>query len=139
MIFGQPPTPTPYSSLPNVPTAAALPGGVPYGPWGPLYRSAPGAQLPATYYPGMTRYPGHRRGMSGALGNLPVTFVNGFGQAGPTTLTGMLMAATVSAVAGAAYAMARDSRRPVLNPALVMGGLTFGGALLAKMFKNNGA
>lgn len=39
-------TPTHYSALPSMPQLNAMPQGVPAGPWGPLYRSAPGAQIP---------------------------------------------------------------------------------------------
>jgi hypothetical protein len=115
MMLAAPPA---YSSLPNMPSVNALPGGVPFGPWGKLYRSAPGAQLPAVHYPGM-------RGAG-------VT-IQGFGQTNGTagTLGRLLLAAGISAAVAAAFAMARDSSRPVLNPALVMGGITFGTGVLA--------
>lgn len=129
MMLAAPPA---YSSLPNMPTVNALPGGVPYGPWGSLYRSSPGAQLPAVHYPGM-------RG-GGLGGNAGVT-IQGFGQSTGRlgTVGTLFIAAGISAAMAAAYAMARESRRPILNPALVMGGITFGTGLLAIAATKNGA
>lgn len=133
MMIAGPPA---YSSLPNIPNVNALPGGVPYGPWGNLYRSAPGAQLPAVHYPGM--YPG-RHGMRG-FGAAGVT-IQGFGQGnGLGTAGTLLIAAGISAAVGAAYAMAIKTRKPIRNAALVMGGITLGTGLLAIAAKKaNGA
>ena len=132
MIAGPPS----YSSLPNIPNVNALPGGVPYGPWGNLYRSAPGAQIPAVHYPGMNPY-----GMRGGLGAAGVT-IQGFGQAtnGLGNTGTLLIAAAISAAVGAAYAMAIKTRKPIRNAALVMGGITLGTGLLAiAATKANGA
>lgn len=124
MMLAAPPA---YSSLPNIPSVNALPGGVPYGPWGKLYRSAPGAQIPAVHYPGM-------RGAAGVT-------IQGFGQTNGTAgvLVRLFLAAGISAAIAAAFSMARDSSRPVLNPALVMGGITFGTGLIAVASAQKGA
>ena len=80
---------TAYSSLPGQPTMHALPQGVPFGPWQHLYRAAPGAQIPATYLPGMSRHPG--RAMHGALGNVPgVSLVGGLGASQVTSPVALL-------------------------------------------------
>ena len=134
-------SPTPYSSVPAMPTVNAMPGGVPYGPWQSLYRAAPGAQLPAVDLPGLRNY-----GMMGAFGAPQVKFM-GLGQNGqPLTkqqiVIGLLAATAISAGIAAGFSMARDSGRPIVNPALFMGGVTLAGGLLTMLAKNgnnNGA
>lgn len=122
--------PTQYSSLPGMPTINAMPGGLPQGPWGPLYRSAPGAQIPAVRYPGMM----------GALG-APVQILGADepmtkGQMAKAVVVGTAMSAGV----GAAFAAAVGSGNPVRNGALVLGGLSLASGLLAiALKKDNGA
>ncbi len=118
--------PTQYESLPSVPQVNAMPQGVPSGPWGPVYRSAPGAQLPAVAYPGMMGPPRAPVRIDGALGQ---------GTAWDTAKTAAV-GALFAVITGAAYAFSRDSRRPVLYPALTLGGLSVVGTLAAAMMKN---
>jgi hypothetical protein len=109
-----------------MPTVNALPGGVPYGPWGPLYRAAPGAEIPAVYYPGMQ---GAGFGARSARG---VTLLGPFGQVDTTTqaLGTMLVTAAIAAGGAAIFALAIKSRNPVRNAALTAGGLSLGAGLL---------
>jgi hypothetical protein len=117
-----------------MPTVNALPGGVPYGPWGPLYRAAPGAEIPAVYYPGMTHAPGMRTGLRGfgATGARAVTLLGPFGQVDTTAgaLGTMLVTAAIAAGGAALFAMAVKSKNPVRNSALLAGGLSLGTGLL---------
>jgi hypothetical protein len=117
-------SPTNYNSLPPMPQISALPQGIPSGPWGPLYRSAPGAQLPAVRY----------SGMQGGLGRSPVTLVgSGLGSFSSSPWLSLGLAALISAGVGAAYAKARDSRRPVLYPSLVLGGVTLFSGIMSSV------
>jgi len=122
-------SPTQYSSLPSMPTINAMPSGIPQGPWGPLYRSAPGAQIPATVYPGMM----------GALGS-PVQIL---GADEPMTKGQMAKAVVVgsamSAAVGASFAAAVGSANPVRNGALVLGGISLASGLLAVLLKKDEA
>jgi hypothetical protein len=117
-----------------MPTVNALPGGVPYGPWQSLYRAAPGAQLPAVDLPGL-----HSYGMMGAFGAPQVKFM-GLGQNAKLTkqqiVIGLLAATAISAGIAAGFSMARESSRPIVNPALFMGGVTLAGGLLTMLAKN---
>lgn len=108
--------PTTYNSLPARPGLHAMPQGVPQGPWGPLYRSAPGAQLPAVRYPGM----------SGAGLGAPVQIVGaGLGQGSTAKKFGMVLLGVASAAGvGAAIGLAVHGRRPVLYPALTLGAVS---------------
>lgn len=113
-------TPTHYNSLPSMPQINALPQGMPAGPWGPLYRSAPGAQLPATRYPGM-------RGAG--LGASPVQIL-GFGDGAGASFVSLLGRVGLAAGTGAAIGLAVHGSRPVLYPALVLGGMSLVGAAI---------
>jgi len=123
--------PTEYSTLPAIPQINAMPQGIPSGPWGPLYRSAPGAQIPAVQYPGMMGAFGQ--------GRAPVRIDGAFGQEGDESFWGIGKVAFVSALfaaaTGAAYAFARESNRPVLYPALTLGGFSLVGTLLGVAMK----
>jgi hypothetical protein len=119
MMFANP---TKYSSLPTAPHANALPQGVPHGPWNQLYRSAPGAQLPAVAYPGMR----------GAGLGMPVQIVGGgLGEAGTGKKIALIAVQALAAAGmGAAVGLAVHGRRPVLFPALAMGGVSLATSLM---------
>lgn len=109
---------TPYSSLPPMPTINAMPDGIPRGPWGALYRSAPGAQIPAVRYPGM----------QGA----PVQILGALGANGEASWGRVALGVALSAGYAAGLAYMIRSRKPVRNAALFAGGLALGGGLLMK-------
>lgn len=126
---------TPYSSLPAMPTINAMPYGIPRGPWDHLYRSAPGAQIPAVRYPGM-RGAGFGSAMMGALGDVPGVTIQGFGAEatngnGTAKISGLLIGALFAAGYGAGLAMAITSGNPIRNSALLSGGVTLGAGLLS--------
>jgi hypothetical protein len=129
------PSATPYSSLPGAPSINALPQGIPRGPWSSVYRSAPGARIPAVQYPGM---------MGAGFGNVPgVSLVGALGQDsnGKMTkaekFTATLFGAALSAGVAAGFAHFLRSRdRPVLAPALYMGGVSLAGGVIAIMLSN---
>ena len=136
-------TPTNYESLPTVPHVNAMPGGMPHGPWGPLYKTAPGASLPSQ----TALYPHYHANMMGGLGQAPpVQIVGAFGAATNGTSTmkkiaGVLVVALSAAGLGALYAVALKSKKKVLYPAIVMGGFSLMGGLAtwAAMANSNGA
>lgn len=144
MMHYSTPSPTAYSSLPSAPTINAMPQGIPRGPWGPLYRSAPGAQIPAVRYPGMSGALGATGVVfQGALGSVPgVNIVGALGQNGMLTagsaVTGLLLAGALSAAYGAGIAYFVKSRKPVRNTALYAGGVTIGTGLLALLVAKAG-
>lgn len=112
--------PTKYSSLPGVPGVNALPQGVPHGPWNSVYRAAPGAQIPAVRYPGM-----HGAGLG-----MPVQIVGGLGDSTGKKVGMVLLQALAAAGVGAAVGLAVHSKRPVLFPALAMGGVSLASSLM---------
>ncbi len=120
---------TPYSSVPQMPSVHAMPGGIPQGPWGPLYRAAPGAQLHATRYPGM------RGAALAGLGASPVQIVGALGQDATLTKSqkfgSLMFGAALSAGFGAGLAYTLKSRSAVRNTALFTGGLTLVGGVLS--------
>lgn len=129
------PSATPYSSLPGMPSINALPQGVPRGPWGKLYRSAPGAQIPAVRYPGM---------MGAGFGSVPGINIVGIGQENGMTkaekFSATLFGAALSAGVAAGFAhFLRSSNRPVLAPALFMGGVSLAGGVIAILLSNGKA
>lgn len=117
--------PTNYSSLPAMPHINAMPQGIPGGPWGPLYRSAPGAQIPGVRYPGM-------RGAG--LGASPVQIL-GFGDSAGSSFVSLLGRVGLAAGTGAAIGLAVHGSRPVLYPALVLGGMSLAAAAVAWALK----
>jgi hypothetical protein len=134
-----------YDSLPAMPSINALPGGVPHGPWGPLYRSAPGAQIPAVRYPGMMGAAHGRSGVTllgGAAAGLgaPVQIL-GFGQGSKVDKVITIgVTALFAGAYGAGLAWTIKSRRPIRNAALFTGGMASVGGLLALAASNgNGA
>lgn len=134
MHYGHP-SPTAYSSLPGMPTVNAMPQGIPRGPWGKLYRSSPGAQLPAVRYPGM---------MGAGFGSVPGVNIVGIGAENGMTKTEKFTAAIFGAVlsAGVAAGFAhflKNRRRPVLAPALYMGGISLAGGVIAILLANGKA
>ena len=111
-------SPTHYDSLPPMPTISALPGGVPMGPYGPLYRAAPGAQIPAVRYPGM-------------MGAPPVQLVGGLGNSTGKKMVVVGISALGAAGLGAAMGLAvHNKKRPVLYPALLLGGVSLASSLI---------
>jgi len=106
--------PTHYSSLPGRPGVNAMPQGVPQGPWNSLYRSAPGAQLPAVRYPGM-----HGAGLG-----MPVQIVGGLGESTGKKVGLSLFNVAAAMGVGAAIGLAVHGKRPVLWPALILGGVS---------------
>lgn len=126
-----------YDSLPAMPTINALPGGMPQGPWGPLYRSAPGAQIPAARYPGMMgagfgQPSAAKVTLLGAASSLgaPVQIL---GEA-PTTTTavvGLVAGALLAGAYGAGLAYCLKSRKPIRNTALFTGGMASIGGLVS--------
>jgi hypothetical protein len=113
-------SPTQYSSLPSAPTINALPGGIPQGPWSQLYRSAPGASIPAGRYPGM---------MGAGLGAAPVTIM-GFGQGATGKLAAGALNVGMAAASGAVLAWAVNSPRPLRTTAMLSGGMALLGVLM---------
>ncbi len=130
MLFGNP---TMYDSLPGAPRINALPQGVPGGPWNPVYRAAPGAQIPAVQYPGMR---GGGLGMAG-LGRMPVQIVGAEATTGKKM--GLLIVNAIAAAGvGALFAVSVKSARPVLFPAIVFGGVSLATGLYWWAATSNG-
>lgn len=111
--------PTAYASLPTMPQLHAMPQGIPQGPWGPLYRAAPGAQIPATYLPGMMSLKGAGVQLLGLGASDTTTKVVKYG-----------LMAVLSAGLGAAIAYgAAQKKRPVLKTAAFAGAFGLGAGL----------
>lgn len=132
-------TPTNYQSLPTVPHVNAMPQGIPAGPWSMLMKTAPGASLPSQ----TAMYPHYHPGMMGFGQPPPVQIVGAFGAANGGTSTakkiaGVLVVALSAAGLGALYAVARGSSKPVLYPAMVMGGFSLMGGLATWAAMANG-
>lgn len=133
-----------YDSLPAMPTINALPGGIPRGPWGPLYRPAPGAQIPAATYPGMMGAFGRRNGGVTLLGGGAAAGLGGPVQIlGQATNTDKLITIGVTALFaglyGAGLAWTIRSKKPIRNAALFTGGMASIGGLVALATTSNGA
>jgi hypothetical protein len=101
----------------------------------------PGIQGAGLGYPVATsgRTLGNVPGVSivGALGAGPPVIFRGLGQTSKQkAFAGLLTAAALTAITGSAYAMTRESSRPILYPGLLLGGMTLGSGLLAMLLTN---
>jgi hypothetical protein len=112
------------AQYPNLPGAYPRPGvDIPTGPWGPIYRTAPGASLPSQT----------SLQLQGGGFGAPVKFVGGLRDASmlSANILPLLGSALFAGAVGAGVGWSTHSRHPKRNTALVMGGAALAGGLVS--------